>query len=289
MPDKISVLTLVHDRPLHLKNMLLGLMQSQKLPDELVIIYMNEDKRYTLPQVPFPVIEKHIRSETSPIPLAAARNLGATAASGDYLIFLDVDCIPEPHLVSTYSHALRHFDGLLMGDIHYLPQSFDKQTWSFQQLRALAVAHPRRPVLTQDGLYPSTAYELFWTLNFALRSTTFSLLSGFDEQYCGYGAEDTDFAFTARQQGIPFALCRARTYHQPHAVYKPPLQHFTDIISNARRFKDKWQIWPMDGWLQQFADLGLISWKKTEKIIEIRRQPTPEEIEQARHQSPAGF
>lgn len=204
------------------------------------------------------------------------------------MIFLDVDCIPDVRLVGTYANLLRDFDGLLMGDIFYLPQAFDKAAWDFPTLYRMAVPHPRRPVLSGEAQLISR-YELFWTLNFALQRRTLSLLEGFDAGYQGYGAEDTDFAFTARQQGIPFALCPARAYHQPHPVYNPPLQHFGDIISNATRFKAKWDVWPMEGWLQQFARAGLISWQPSAQKIQVIRPPDRLEINAAHQDAPAGF
>jgi hypothetical protein len=36
------------------------------------------------------------------------------------------------------------------------------------------------------------------------------------------------------------------------------VQHVADIVTNANVFADKWGWWPMESWLEQFRDLGLV-------------------------------
>lgn len=268
--------------------MILGLCESSQQPSELVIVHMNEESDYPLPEIPFPVSRISVTSSETKIPLATARNRGAQEAQGDLLIFLDVDCIPETTLVEDYSQAQSAFSGLIMGDIRYLPQGVPLENWSFDELRASGVAHPNRPEITAL-VEPTNRYELFWSLTFAITRQNFEKIGGFDTQYQGYGAEDTDFAFVARQQALPFALSRARCYHQHHAVYQPPVQHFSDIIANARRFYEKWDRWAMEGWLKEFAERGYITWNAEEPNLEIIRHPTSNEIQAAYHEAPAGF
>ena len=284
----ISVLTLVHRRAPHLLNLLEGLRQSERPPDEVVIVYMNEPDDYRLPPLPYPVRSGHVRSEATNLPLAEARNQAAGQAQYDRLVFLDVDCIPETNLLTRYEQALSQFSGLLMGEVHYLPAQAAQAGWTFPRLRRRAIPHPARPVVT-DLVQPETRYELFWSLSFGLHRATFDQLEGFDTGYQGYGAEDTDLAFTARQQGVPFALSSACAYHQHHAVYRPPLQHLEDIVVNARYFHQKWQRWPMEGWLRAFRTAGLIDWQEKGNRIRILRHPNPSEIEAARSDAPAGF
>ncbi|MEO0331294.1 MAG: galactosyltransferase-related protein, partial [Bacteroidota bacterium] len=164
----------------------------------------------------------------------------------------------------------------------------DKKSYDLDKLELLGVPHPRRPKVS--SLAETTEqYELFWSLNFAIRRKSFEKIGGFDTQYQGYGAEDTDFAFMARQRSVPFALSRARCYHQHHAVYRPPLQHFADIMTNAHRFHEKWGNWPMESWLDAFENMNLINWNGQETHLEIIREPTLEEIESAYYPAPAGF
>lgn len=106
--------------------------------------------------------------------------------------------------------------------------------------------------------------------------------TGFDTHYVGYGAEDTDFAFMARELNIEFYLTCDVIYHQQHSVYRPPLNHLSSIVINANRFYEKWQHWPMGGWLASFADMQLINWQpEQQSAITITRQPTDSEIKAA--------
>jgi len=265
---KTSLLTIVSGRQTAFQNFLKGLTYSTVFPDELIIIFMNEPA-CNLPDLGFPVKSFEFYSSNA-LPLAVARNKAAQEASGDLLIFLDIDCIVHPELISAYQscHAPNH---LLVGPVRYLPNQAPQQNDFFTRLLELSSPDPIRA--TVDPL----PYELFWSLNFACEQKAYELIGGFDEGFNGYGGEDTDFAFSARAQGIPIKTVDALAFHQYHRSYSPPLNHFSDIVLNAQYFYSKWSIWPMDGWLSSFEQMGLISW--TESKIRVIRQPNASEVD----------
>ncbi len=101
-----SVLTLVRGRADHLRNLMAGLARQTVRPRELVIAWMQPDRASDLPDPGCPVRHLHVPGE--PMPLAAARNRAAEAASGTLLIFLDVDCIrPRPSSPPTRARRRR--------------------------------------------------------------------------------------------------------------------------------------------------------------------------------------
>jgi hypothetical protein len=51
----------------------------------------------------------------------------------------------------------------------------------------------------------------------------------------------------------------ARAYHQHHESENPPVQHLDDIVRNGEVFARRWGRWPMEGWLGQFEQMGLVS------------------------------
>ena len=53
-------------------------------------------------------------------------------------------------------------------------------------------------VIIHPGQSCEADYELLWSLSFALTATAWRRIGGFYDRYRGYGAEDTDFALTAR-------------------------------------------------------------------------------------------
>ena len=266
----ISVLTIVKGRANALDNLLKGLESSSILPDELVVVFMNEPLR-KMPTLPFPVHCYNI-IESAHLPLAAARNLAAEKADGDFLIFLDVDCIPSPSLIADYQ-VHQKSNALLSGEVRYLRNGAIEQN---DFLSAMEILSDPDPIRSDMDVIP---YSLFWSLNFACQKNIYQKIGGFDEGYKGYGAEDTDFSFSAEKMKVPLQHISAKAYHQYHESFSPPLNHLEDIIGNANRFYQKWKKWPMEGWLKAFSNMDLIDW--AERKITFIRKPTDEEIRAA--------
>ena len=252
----VSVCTLAHGREDHMWNLVAGLAQSRVVPDELVIALM-QDKPYDLPQTPFPV--RQVGLAQRGIPLAEARNLAAGEAIGELLIFLDVDCIAHPDLVGDYIAAAKIQDGLLMGEVGYLPRSAPTRTLDFERFDQLAVKHSERAGPPVGQLGPCRDYRCFWSLNFAISAADFDKSGGFDENFVGYGGEDTDFGRTIAEAGITIHWVRgAKAYHQYHPHHMPPVHHLDSVLANAHRFQDKWGEPTMQHWLRAFVLMGLI-------------------------------
>lgn len=280
-----AVITLTRDRTDHLVNLVRGLERGRVHPDVLVVAVMGgEDPQPAIREPPFAVDWVRLDvGEGDRLPLAEARNVAAGRTDADDLVFLDVDCIPSPTLVDGYSRGLRELDGIVMGGARYLPPGYpDGGGWEWRDLVAVSEEHPTRPDPPDGGLAPTSRYELFWSLTFAVRRRTFQALGGFDGSFQGYGGEDTDLAFTARELGVPLAwTADAGCLHQHHDTYDPPLDHAADIVINARTFHDKWGTWPMEGWLERFDALGIVRWSPEEGRIEHLRDATDQELQDA--------
>ena len=277
---QISVCTLYSQRTSHLQNLIQGLIKSKIHPLELVIICMN-DTLPELPSTPFKINSSVINSPHK-LPLAQARTTASSIAQGEFLIFLDVDCIPDPNLVETFAYHLEQEDALYQGSIRYLHSQWRKQ-WTFETLHFDSSPHHLQGKEIEGNQRLNHGYEFFWSLCFGIRKSTFTKIGGFDTRFTGYGGEDTDFSFTARLNKIPFYKISALAYHQFHASYSPPLNHLADIVENAKVFYGKWNFLPMDKWLKQFAELGYI--KLEDDRIEILKYPSRSEIEAFRKNS----
>jgi hypothetical protein len=273
----LSVLTLVKGREAHLAQQIEGLWRSTVPPAAHIIVNMGGGP-LVLPPSPCP--RTVIDFPADGLPLAAARNLAAAQAGTDVLLFLDVDCIPQAGLLAALETAMRTFDGLLCAEIRYLAGDEARGDWDEFLLLRTALPHPARD-FPAAGLRLEANAGLFWSLAFAVHRRTFAALGGFDERFTGYGAEDTDFSFRARAAGVPLAfLGGAAAFHQHHDVYDPPLQHFADIVANARLFFARWGEWPMRGWLDAFAARGLL--RLSADRLEVIRPPRADECGAAR-------
>jgi glycosyltransferase involved in cell wall biosynthesis len=266
---EISIVTLVKGRQAALMNLIEGMKRMTTLPAELVIVHMNE-RAYNLIDTPFPVKQIELFHEHL-LPLAAARNHAFNYAQCDYVVFLDVDCIPSQTLIAAYQQAFEKQDILWAGKIRYLGQAAMKSPNLHEALLDLSDPDPVRHTAT------TYTYELFWSLNFGCSKAVFQRIGGFDESFKGYGAEDTDFAFNARKNNVPLGTVASFAFHQYHPSFDPPLNHLQDILINANVFKSKWKSWPMEGWLKKFNDMGYVNW--SEDTLSLIKMPNRTEID----------
>ena len=276
----VSVCTLAHGRAGHMANLVAGLARSHTLPRELVIAVMQPEP-YDLPDTPFPV--RQIMMGSDGIPLAAARNRAANEAAGDLLIFLDVDCIPHPDLVGDYARAAGNLDGLMMGEVGYLPKEADTASLDHETFDRIAVKHSERAGPPEGPNRPCEDYRCFWSLNFAMSAEAFQAAGGFDERFVGYGGEDTDFGRSVAAAGIPIHWLRgAKAYHQYHPHHMPPVHHLDSVLANARRFRDKWGEPTMQHWLRAFVLMGLLE-RRGDDWVKLR-EPAEADLELTRQQ-----
>lgn len=261
---EICVVTLAHGRHDHLGHQLRLLSHSD--PSSTHVVVAMDDR--AIPEV----VASHrggrdvdvlfLDTNRRDLPLAAARNQGvahAVARGAGLIVLLDVDCVVGPSTLSRYADAAAQCGSTLMcGPVTYLAEHVSVPSGP-QGLLALRSPHPARPDPGSQGLVLGGDHDLFWSLSAALTPQTWSRIGGFCEDYVGYGGEDTDFAWTARSRGVDLVwVGGADAYHQHHPISSPPVEHLAAIVRNARLFHDRWGQWPMRGWLDAFAERGLI-------------------------------
>ncbi len=115
---------------------------------------------------------------------ACNRNSGARAARGDWLIFLDDDCFPQPSFLSAYLEAIKKH-----------PEHFVFEG------RTLA----ERPKTRLDEEAPINDHGGFlWSCNFLIKRKLFFELGGFCELYPYACMEDVDFREQLKKRDIEF-------------------------------------------------------------------------------------
>jgi N-acetylglucosaminyl-diphospho-decaprenol L-rhamnosyltransferase len=255
----LAVVTLVHGRHEHLRRQQASLAVGGRLPDHHVVVAMGDPVLAS--QVSEHADWVALPAEPGRLPLAAARNAGAARAlefGAEVLVFLDVDCLVGPELVAGYERAVLDAPGTVWsGPVTYLPANLDERlldrTWLLDD------PHPGRPAPPPGVRQQNHDPALFWSLSFALSADAWRRGGGFHEEYVGYGGEDTDFALQVVDRGLLLGwVGDARAYHQHHPVSDPPTEHLDDILRNGEIFHRRWGRWPMEGWLRDFASMGLV-------------------------------
>ncbi|MGR3493349.1 MAG: glycosyltransferase family 2 protein [Shimia sp.] len=281
----LSVLTIAKGRADHLERTLIGCAAQTRQPTEAIVVRMQAEP-YTLPALPFPVRQVEVLGDE--LPLAQARNRAAAEAVGDQLVFLDVDCIPGPDALSDYAKHTTPENGVLMGEVGYLPKTAVSGGIDYALFERAAERHPDRQGPPPEGLRPCNDYRCFWSLNFALHRETWDRIGGFDERYVGYGAEDTDFGRTVDAKGVPIHWMKGgKVYHQYHPHCMPPVHHIASILRNAEVFRAKWGHRTMEHWLHAFHVMGLI--EKTDDTLRQVREPNEEDLALCRQEADQPF
>jgi len=159
---------------------------------------------------------RHVWHPDTGFTAARARNLGAYHASGDYLVFIDGDCVPGPSFVKAHTRLAQRgcfvngsrvllSEGLtsdvLQQDIDLLTQSF--LFWSRARLTG-----DSNKLLHLMG-WPSSLYRLQrgfkWkgirSCNMAVWRQDIFKVNGFDETFEGWGHEDADLVLRLSHLG----------------------------------------------------------------------------------------
>jgi len=256
-PAGTAVVTVVHGRHDHLARQRASLALSTVAPDHHVVVAVDD-----------PVVAAadwcvaSVPGDPLGLPIAAARNRGAEAAidrGADVLVFLDVDCLAAPDLVSGYADVVRDEPTTVWsGPVTYLDPP-PTGGYDLGTLTHLDSPHPARPDPPLGVRIRGADPDLFWSLSFACSVDAWRRTGGFCEDYVGYGGEDTDFARVVVGCGLDMGwVGDARAYHQWHPVSRPPVEHVDDIVRNAEIYRSRWGSTPMLGWLEAFEERGLV-------------------------------
>lgn len=214
-PPMISVIVAHYRQPAQLARTLRALARQDHPADRLEVI-VADDGSPEPPNVPPGV--RVVRHDDLGFRLAAVRNLGASAAGGDVLVFLDADTAPEPSFLRELTRlpALAP-DCVAVGqrrhaDLSTLPPDADVE----REAAARELPAPRwlsdayrdsRDLLDADD----RSYRFVIGAVLACSRGLFEQVGPFDESFTRYGGEDWEWAYRAWVRGAMFA-------HVPTAV-----------------------------------------------------------------------
>jgi GT2 family glycosyltransferase len=146
---------------------------------------------------------------------ATNRNHGAAEARGDWLLFTDDDCLPDPGWIAAFGRAVAR-----EGDIAV----FEGRTYADRPRRTIAETAP----LNETG-------GMLWACNLAIRKDVFVSLGRFDERFPYAVLEDVELRIRLRKKGLVARFL-------PDAAVCHPWRPADETWTACNRFCESFQI-----------------------------------------------
>ncbi len=192
---------------------------------------------------------------------AANRNNGAHMAKGEWLVFIDDDCLPDGGLLLNY-------------------ERFIQDNPDYDALEGKIYA-PRPQVSFSEKSPLNTTGGAFWSCNIAIRKSLFDRLNGFDEDFAYAANEDQDLQFRIIGSGGSIAyvegasVCHPWRSMKPFTGYRVKTNSFLLLLQKHQELKNKYTRWNVaKGVLisfKQYTLPGLIRFKFRGMGYEISR------------------
>ncbi|MEK9772123.1 MAG: glycosyltransferase [Opitutae bacterium] len=177
-----SVIIPTFERPTDLQKALIALspkIQKSAQPYEVIVSDDSNDQRSRV------MIESKFKgitwTEGKKNGPAGNRNSGAMLSRGDWLIFIDDDCIPESNFIQSYELAILQNPQISVFEGRIFPDR-QRKTWA-------------------EGCPENSSGGMLWTSNLCIKKSLFDEIGGFDERF-RVAYEDIEFAHRLKQNKI---------------------------------------------------------------------------------------
>lgn len=228
---QLSVIMTTYNRPVALERVLEGLYHQTRLPDEVIVADDGSGNETEAVIECFrrtsPFRLKHVWHTDRGFRAAAIRNRAIRRSTGDYLVLLDGDCIPDKHFINDHQRLAQR--GFFLQGKRVLVEEQRTPTFRFEDTATIArkmrlffsAGIGNRHHLLRLPLFPASSSQ---SLN-GIRSCNLSLfrddlvaVNGFNEDFSGWGREDSELVVRLYNYGLkrknhPFM---ATCYHLWH-------------------------------------------------------------------------
>jgi glycosyltransferase involved in cell wall biosynthesis len=224
----VSLIISTYNRPEALAKVLAGLTRQTRWPDEIIIADDGSDRptadlieRWKA-QSRVPV--RHLWHPHEGFRKTIILNKAINTAQGDYVVFLDGDCVPNENFIA--DHELLAEKGYWVQGrrcfvkIKYVeefdPASTSVLQWLFTGRMSGGFKAVRLP---SPVIRRGTEQRGLIGCNMAVWRADLVAINGFDEAYIGWGGEDSDIGSRLYHLGRPrkFVYGRAIVYHLNHS------------------------------------------------------------------------
>lgn len=217
----ISLIITTYNRPDALTAVVEACFQQDDMDFEIIIAddgsTHNTQQAVAALQARAPLPLRHVWQEDLGFRAARVRNLGTLEARGDYIIFLDGDCVPQSNFISQH-RKLAQRGYLVSGSrillsqaatARTLAQHLDLQRLSLLEKLRWRLAGDLNKVLQLLVGWPDwkrTSKRFSWrrikSCNLAVWRSDLELVNGFDESFLGWGHEDSDLVVRLFHAGV---------------------------------------------------------------------------------------
>jgi glycosyltransferase involved in cell wall biosynthesis len=236
----ISVIVTTYNRPDALAAVLRGLFAQSDTGFEILVADdgSRDDTRALIDALAraAPVPLAHVWQDDRGFRAGAARNRAAARARGDYLLFVDGDCVPRPDFIARH-RRLAERRWMVAGNRVLLSEPFTREVlesgapiheWDLGRWRASCrqgainrAAPLRRLPLGPLRKLGSGRWQRVRTCNLGVWADDFRAVNGFDESFEGWGFEDSDLAVRLLNSGVrrkegAFATAVLHLWHREH-------------------------------------------------------------------------
>lgn len=245
MKPTISIIVTTYNYPIALELILLALAeQEQTISYEVIIADDGSNKETALmleklsPKLPYQLL--HVWQSDDGFRAAVIRNKAVAKARGEYLIFLDGDCVPRSSFVKTH-WRLAEKGWLVGGNRILLTKKFTAEVlqqkillhhWTL--IDWLIASFQKKcnrflPALTLPLVWLRKINAKKWrgvkSCNLAIWRKDFLAVNGFDESYIGWGYEDSD---------LVIRLIRNNIFHKSGKFAAPVIHLWHQEVSRGQ-------------------------------------------------------
>lgn len=262
---KVSVIVSTYNRLDALGAVLQGLSRQQGLsPEEWEVLVADDGSRQETAELVrqwapcFSCALTHVWHEDAGFRLSAIRNLSSKVATGDWLVFLDGDCVPFPDFV-VRQKELAENGWFVAGNRVLLDAAFTSHLnnidavgtmlsrswfwWVYARASGLCNRWFPKLRLSLNGFRKRRPnnWKVLKGCNIGVWKSDFETVNGFDEAFSGWGREDSDFAIRLIRAGVllkdgRFAVPVLHMWHQENdrSCLQENDRRLADILAGQR-------------------------------------------------------